>query len=161
MISFLPQGSLIGRLFEHRSQVKILKSDSRGIMQHIPFHWNIEGGDFLYVKEFDASSRIFRDIMTAWLSEPDSREKKMFIDAVFDVLEDTGISTTEELKVNISKIRPLIQSVGGLPKESRVNFLRMIGALLKETGYAVQQSLFSSDAQERQGDKKESVNLWN
>ena len=145
----MPQGSLVGRLFEHRSQVKIVRSDSRGIMQHIPFYWRIEGGDFLYAEEFDTSSQIFCDIMAAWLSEPDNREKKMFIDAVFDVLEDTGISTTEELKADLSKVRPLIQSVSGLPKESRSNFLRMIGALLKETGYAVQQSLFSSGAEEK------------
>ena len=149
VIDFMPQGSLVGRLFEHRSQVKIIRSDSRGIMQHIPFHWKIEGGDFLYAEEFDTGSQIFCDIMAAWLSEPGNREKKMFIDAVFDVLEDTGISKTEELKVDLSKVRPLIQSVSGLPKESRSNFLRMIGTLLKETGYAVQQNLFSSDAEER------------
>ncbi len=145
VIDFMPQGSLAGRLFEHCSQVKIVRSESKGIMQHMPFYWLIEGGDFLYAEEFDRSSQIFCDIMAAWISEANDKEKKLFIDAVFDVLEDTGINTTGELKADFSKIRPLIQSVSALPKESRTNFLRMVAALLKETGYVVQKSLLAPD----------------
>ena len=145
IINFLPQGSLVGRLFEHRGKMCIVRSEARGILQHIPFSWKIRGGNFVFEEEFDRSSQIFDDMMTAWISGKNDEEKKVFIDGVFDLLEEYGIDTTEELKHDLTKVRPVFKLLKGMPKEDRDVFFRFMAALLREAGLAVQKNLFGNE----------------
>ena len=143
IVHFMPEESMVGRLFEHRAEIRIVKSGARGLLQHIPFYWRISGGDFVYTRSFGRSSRLFAEIMRNWISGPDDAEKKMFIDALFDLLKDAGIRTTEEMRFDSVKIRRLIESIGSMPEKNRKNFFRWAGRLLKETGWTVQKDLLS------------------
>ena len=143
VIHFMPQGSLVGRLFEHRAEVRIVESESRGILQHVPFNWKILGENFVPAESFDTGSELFSDIMKNWIGGLEDGEKRLFIDALFDLLEDTGIERTEELRVELPKVKRLLRSIGAMPRESRENLLKLLGMLLKETGSAVQKNVLS------------------
>ena len=84
-------------------------------------------------------------MMTAWISGKNDEEKKVFIDGVFDLLEEYGIDTTEELKHDLTKVRPVFKLLKGMPKEDRDVFFRFMAALLREAGLAVQKNLFGNE----------------
>ena len=76
IINFMPENSMVGRLFEHRAEIRIVRSRARGFLQHIPFYWCISGSDFIYTGSFGRSSRMFAETMRNWISGPDDEEKK-------------------------------------------------------------------------------------
>ena len=140
IVNFMPQGSLVGMLFEHGGAVRIVRSDARGILQHVPFSWKIEGGNFLAGEGFHRSSLIFREMMAAWISGKNDKEKKIFIDAIFGVLQKSGIETTGELRHDIMKIGPVFRLLHRMSGEERDTFFRFIAALAREAGLAVQKN---------------------
>ena len=135
---------MVGRLFEHRAEIRIVRSRARGFLQHIPFYWCISGSDFIYTGSFGRSSRMFAETMRNWISGPDDEEKKMFVDALFDLLSDAGIRTTGEMHLDSGKIRRLFGSIRSMPERNRKNFFRWIGRLLKESGRTAGRDLFSA-----------------
>ena len=77
---------------------------------------------------------MFAETMRNWISGPDDEEKKMFVDALFDLLSDAGIRTTGEMHLDSGKIRRLFGSIRSMSERNRKNFFRWIGRLLKESG---------------------------
>lgn len=150
---FMPQGSFVGKLFEHQGEIRIIQSTARGVVQHIPTNWKISGSDFIYAQEFEKSSRIFEDLAKGWLSGLKDEEKKLFIDTVFDILGGTEIQTTEELRSHLLKVRPVIRSARSLSKEQKDHVFRLLGILAKEAGSAARRNLFPQDS----GDSEEEV----
>ncbi len=144
IINFMPENSMVGRLFEHRAEIRIVRSRARGFLQHIPFYWCISGSDFIYTGSFGRSSRMFAETMRNWISGPDDEEKKMFVDALFDLLSDAGIRTTGEMHLDSGKIRRLFGSIRSMSERNRKNFFRWIGRLLKESGRTAGRDLFSA-----------------
>ncbi len=147
---FMPEESMVGRLFEHREKIMIVKSGAGGLLQHIPFYWSIEDGDFVPAQSFGKSSGMFAEIMKNWINGPDDAEKKRFIDTLFGLLEDAGISTTDEMHPDPVRIRKLFGSIGSMPEKERRNFFLWIRRLLKETGETMRRDLFSSGGKEKE-----------
>ena len=145
IVNFMPQGSIVGKLFEHRSPVRIVRSDARGVLQHVPFSWQIQGGDFLLEEDFNKSSRIFESAVASWLSGKDDEEKKAFIDALFDMLEESGIEKTEDLWSDKMRLKPVFRILRSMTREERDSFFSFFTALLRETGIAVQKNLFADE----------------
>ena len=145
IVNFMPQGSIVGKLFEHRSPVRIVRSDARGVLQHVPFSWQIQGGDFLLEEDFNKSSRIFESAVASWLSGKDDEEKKAFIDALFDMLEESGIEKTEDLWSDKMRLKPVFRILRSMTREERDSFFSFFTALLRETGIAIQKNLFADE----------------
>ena len=80
---------MVGRLFEHRAEIRIVRSRARGFLQHIPFYWCISAA----ILSIPVPSKEQQNVCgndANWISGPDDEEKKMFVDALFDLLSDAG-----------------------------------------------------------------------
>ena len=112
---------------------------------NVPFSWQIQGGDFLLEEDFNKSSRIFESAVASWLSGKDDEEKKAFIDALFDMLEESGIEKTEDLWSDKMRLKPVFRILRSMTREERDSFFSFFTALLRETGIAVQKNLFADE----------------
>ena len=102
-------------------------------------------GDFLLEEDFNKSSRIFESAVASWLSGKDDEEKKAFIDALFDMLEESGIEKTEDLWSDKMRLKPVFRILRSMTREERDSFFSFFTALLRETGIAVQKNLFADE----------------
>ncbi len=109
IITFLPKSSIIGNLFENDSEIKIIKSNSIGILEHDLYTWKVEGNHFLYAKEFDKKTKELCLFLNEKINEiPDAKKKKV-IDFVYDLLESFGVVDIEEMVQNIGKNHNLLK----------------------------------------------------
>ena len=117
--SFIPQGSIIGRLFEHKEKVRVVKSTGNNIYQHDIYTWAIDGKKIVPSTTTKASD-IADKTITNWLESATVEERKIFINSLFDVFASAKVNTPLELKAHWVKFAPtMIKAYRNIPKEKR------------------------------------------
>ena len=117
--SFIPQESVVGRLFEHNEKVEVVKSEAKGLFQHDVYSWQIHGTKFVRSKSTQSSNLTDKTI-TRWLETATPSERKIFINALFDALASADINNPLELKAKWLKMMPtMLKSFVKLPKDQR------------------------------------------
>lgn len=82
----IPQSSLVGILLQHQENYRVIRSDQFWIMQHDPFSWVVENGDFQYLEELSSGARFLDKNLNAWISSLSPQELSSFADALYKVL---------------------------------------------------------------------------
>ena len=94
---FIPDSSLVGTLLTALEKPVIIKSSLRGPVQHEPYSWQIERDSFVRVDSRSSGGSVYDKTLTAWLETFDCAERERFVTALFDILEDSGMITLNEL----------------------------------------------------------------
>jgi hypothetical protein len=140
--NYLPQASIIGMLLEHAGENIIIKSSQFGILQHDSFTWEVGAVRFPGLKELDKSSLLLDSIMKQWINKLDIKERECFVDALFGILEDTGIERIADFsKVTNDKTRFFLKSISSLPVETRQMLSKAIKLFFVESRKAIQMDL--------------------
>lgn len=100
IFAFFPEFCVVGMMFEHVNQYKIVKCSADGILQHDPFSWNLMGPEFEAAQGFDEASQIFYTSFNAWANTMTDEERKKFIDSFFSVIYASGAKTNYEIDQN-------------------------------------------------------------
>jgi len=101
VLSFHPQLSIVGMLFNRAGKCLIVKSFETGIMQHDMFSWALMGKNFSMLDKFEKESEFFNSTVNTWINGLDIEKRKLFIDTVFDIIDATNARTNTELEKNI------------------------------------------------------------
>lgn len=118
--SCYPQFSIVGMLFHHIGKRSFVESDETGVMQHDPFSWHILGKDFVLVKNNDYGSKFFHDTFNEWISKLEPKQREVFIDSVFKIIESTDAKTNSELEANFAKNSvKILKAINKLEPEMR------------------------------------------
>ena len=106
--SFVPQQSVIGLLLAYHPEYTVVKSDGVGLYQHDSFTWQVLGTDFIAVTELDVGSQLVDQTVHAWLSKVDKKQRRIFVNTIFDILEATGANTVKDLLRDVPGHTPAI-----------------------------------------------------
>ena len=98
--AYFPEFCVVGMMFEHTNQYKIVACSAEGILQHDPFTWNVAGPGFETAPAFDEASDIFYSSFNTWAAKMTLQERKKFIDTLFDVFYASGAKTNYEIDQN-------------------------------------------------------------
>lgn len=101
ILTFVPQSSIIGMLLEHDEDFKIVHSSETGISQHNVFTWEVNVNDLVYLDANTFSSKLVDKSLKNWVNDLDYDQKQKFFEAVFGIIDETGITSMTELR-NIS-----------------------------------------------------------
>lgn len=117
--TFIPEESIVGLMLRHSNNYIVIKSSSRGLLQHNASSWECYGPIFL-TTSLSQNSIKFEKWTQKWLDEHDDEQRKKIIDALFSVFEKNGITKVSDFrKLNISRIINLIRTSRELDKESK------------------------------------------
>lgn len=131
--TYLPETSIIGMLLTQKSEYQVIKSDSIGIWQHDTLTWQVEGIKFVTLKEVDETSSKLRTTITSWLEKVDKKEREVFINTLYQVLEKSHIETVEELtNLKLRTIPSLLRNFTKLEEETRKIMIATLKELMKE-----------------------------
>lgn len=131
--TYLPETSIIGMLLTQKSEYQVIKSDSIGIWQHDTLTWQVEGTKFVTLKEVDETSSKLRITITSWLEKVDKKEREVFINTLYQILEKSHIETVEELtKLKLRTIPNLLRNFTKLEEETRKIMIATLKELMKE-----------------------------
>ncbi len=100
IIKTIPQSSIIGLLMENEKKYQIIQSDATSIMQHDPFTWTIENGDFIYLNDIDNASKTIQKFINSILLHTDAKTRERIIDSLFHILLNTNAKTFKEITLS-------------------------------------------------------------
>ena len=106
IIKVIPQSSIIGLLLKNPDNIKIIRSSGVSLLQHDPFTWLISNCEFVEARKLtkDAIKRNLR--INSVLSKLDENERKLFVEALFEMIEKTGVSDIDEFLKKLYKTLP-------------------------------------------------------
>ena len=97
-ISFTPELSIIGMLFEHSSKLNVVASGGRGIQQHNLLLWKLDGPRFARLSDTSAFSKFFDRQLKKYLAENGTEQRRELVSSIFDVIAASEARTLTDLK---------------------------------------------------------------
>ncbi len=97
IVSYVPDTSVIGRLFEHPEENKVVKSSSKGLYQHDLFSWNVKRDDFLYADSLSNESVHIENKLKDMISKLDEHTKHTFVEVGYHILTGDKVTTLTQL----------------------------------------------------------------
>ena len=92
----LPETSLVGILLTDRESRKVIRSEAKGLKQHDPLSWQVQGPAFVPADASFAS--VFMDeTLERWIGGLEDEERATVVSAIFDSLDAAGVETLTEL----------------------------------------------------------------
>lgn len=132
LYSVLPQSSIVGLLMNYHADYIVVRSTAVSIMQHDAFTWQLNGPNFEELQQVDAGSHIMDETVHAWLREASPEKRKVFVDAMFELLTANNAETTSEM--SSEKFRTalaMLQASWDMEPETRKMFNHLIGEFLR------------------------------
>ena len=117
--TFVPQESIIGRLFEHREGLMIVHSTAKNVYQHDIYSWQIEGNKLVRSKTTKRSNMINRAI-NQWMQNASREEIKIFINGMFEIFSSVELNNPIELMREWKHFGPkILKEFMNTPKEKK------------------------------------------
>ena len=128
----VPSSSIIGMLLYTNENYKIIKSSARGILEHDPFSWLINGNNFIILKKLSDGTVFTNKVINDFLSSLSKKEREIFIDSLFTVLKSTNLTTLDEISKNfIVKLPNILIAIYKLDDVNKKYIIKTIKALIK------------------------------
>lgn len=120
ILKFVPRSSIVGMLLQSHEKYRVVEAGSVGILQHDPFNWVVGDDDFVYRDDVAGRYVISDEAVNEWASRAGADEMKVFVDKVYSVFVEAGVSDVNDLKSNAGTIMAKARSVmGSLDEEDR------------------------------------------
>lgn len=136
--TIIPESSVVGMLLEHEEKYTIVKSTQTGLLQHDSFSWQVLGTNFIIAEERSAYSEITAMALRKWVDEMNDEERILFVDTLFDLLENTDAKTLTGL--NSDKLKTatsLLKSIKNMDEAQRAGMSKILMSLFKDSAMAV------------------------
>ena len=151
--TYIPQESVVGRLLNHKEKTTIVLSTEKGILQHDIFSWQVLRNDLITLEKNTKNSENIDKTLTDWLELTTSEQRKIFVDAVFELLYSTEAGTFIEMSQNLSTSIPkIVKKYGEMSKDDKEIMTKMLKIIstsyintIKEQGNEKLGSLFVRD----------------
>ena len=125
--TYIPQDSIIGRLLNHKEKMTITFSLEKGILQHDIYSWQVLKDDLIRSEKNTDISEDIDKTMTEWIELTTNEQRKIVIDAIFELFYSTDSETFGEMSKNISTNLPkVLKKYGEIAKEDKEMIKQMI-----------------------------------
>lgn len=92
VIEYIPQGSVVGRLFDHKESAKIIKSDGIGFNQHDMFLWKINKTRFVE-SEAEPESLAIDKTVKEIVKELSFEDRELVVEGFYKLLSSANTQT--------------------------------------------------------------------
>lgn len=152
--TIVPETSIIGMLLEHVETYEVVKSVSKGIMQHDGLSWQVYRDGFVKLDERSRDSLMLDAAFSTWIGGLSDEQRVEFVDAVYELLTKAGIHYLSDLEhYSFAKLNLMVKEMSGMDPKRAKMVRRILRALLREYGKNVVQGMkiASSGGHRRQG----------
>jgi len=128
--SFIPQSSVVGMFFEHGCEQKVVKSVKSGLLQHELYSWEVTCNDLFFVDDISLSSRFVDKTVKEWIAGQDNKQRELFLNALFSVLEASDVKSLQEFETSWFKAAGrIIKSFGSTDENKKQLIQKTFGDL--------------------------------
>ena len=153
--SFIPEGSVIGRLLGSELEHKLVKNSVSGLMQHLAYNWELERNHFIFTNKPTRSGELMNKTITGWLDNFSDNEREEFVSTIFDVLDESDAASVNDLK-GVKNYTAIIKAIGKLPPEKQ----KVLRGALKKIAISGKGALLSRDEEKTEEKKANFDGSW-
>lgn len=126
----IPQGSVVGCLFNHQEKIIVVHSNENGLYQHDAFSWEVLGTKFVIETDGrNEDSLHIEKLVKEIIDKMDMNTRKKFSNVVYQLLTTKDSATLTELSENKFGF---LKSYGTLDKEDRKMLNNTLLTLLRD-----------------------------
>lgn len=116
---------------EQQMQLRVVRSDQKGVMQHLTFSWQVSGNDFEYLQQVSPSSQLFNRSLNGWLESLSTEDRERAVDALFSVLRSSHADSISDLMAaGLKAVPTMINTFVGLSEADRRHLIEAMGLLM-------------------------------
>lgn len=131
ILTFVPQFSVIGMLFDIDRPFTAVRSEASGISQHILSAWQAEGRHFVYAQGLTEASRMLDSSLDLWFREMGPEEREGFVEALYSILTEGNAQTLKELSASrLDNAVTALKALRRLDDRTRKSALRAVQLLM-------------------------------
>lgn len=120
----VPRESVVGMLLYHSNDALVVKSKSKSVLQHDPFHWQVEGNCFVIDSLSDYSKRVSERTKT-WIEHLRVQERQRCVEDLFDTLAFSDVVETYDF-FSIGKSISTLREIKHLDATSKKNLIEAV-----------------------------------
>ena len=128
-VSYIPDTSIIGVLFDHYEKMKVVKSIEKGLYQHDVFSWEVLGQDFVYAKGRSAESIHIEQKIKSMINDIDQETRIKLVNEGYKILSSPETDTLTKLYSD--KIR-IIKDYLGTDTKVQKQYRKIFMEILKD-----------------------------
>ena len=149
--TIVPETSIVGMLLEHGDSYEVVKSVSKGIMQHDGLSWQVYKNGFVKLDERSKESLVIDSTLRTWIIGLNDEERIAFVDAIYDMLTKAGIRYLSDLEqYKPAMLNNMAKEMFSMEPDKAKMMRRITGALVSEYGRSIVKNI--------RGDKHEKDN---
>lgn len=149
IISIVPQGSVVGMLFEHREEYSVVKSEQHGLWQHDGFSWEVFGNGFVKLIDRDRGSKLIDRTISEWIASLTTEERERFVTSLYELFSASKAQTIAELTSDIPKLIKSSRQISPETKENIAKALSLLREQAKISARAMAQEYISEKTEGR------------
>ncbi|MDR1318766.1 MAG: DUF2974 domain-containing protein [Treponema sp.] len=132
ILTFIPQSSVIGMLFEHDGSYTVVESSQKGLMQHNLYSWKLRRNDLVRLDRVTRGSRFIDKTLREWIDGLDYKQRQQFIEAVYTIFSATEALSIQELSADWLKNSFLvIQTLTNTDDQTKEMIGKVLASLLR------------------------------
>ena len=138
MKTFLPQFSVVGLLLEQKGDSIVIYSNEKGILQHEPYSWQIQGADFVKQEKLMEQSYFLDQTVTRWMTGLTEQQREQFIDLVYEAVAAAPVDDFGEAVFTPRMVITTLQTLHAEDEETKIisSGIRMLFDAAKKTADA-------------------------
>ena len=119
-------------LLDHVDDYVVVSSMNAGIMQHYAFYWKIDDCSFVLQKKRNLSSRSMDSAFNQWLSSLSLEDRKAIVEAIFSILEESGVRYFNEFSsIGFARIRQVFSKMHNMDPQTKKMIRSFFGKLMR------------------------------
>ena len=116
---------------EQQMQLRVVRSDQKGVMQHLTFSWQVSGNDFEYLPQVSPSSQLFNRALNGWRESLSTEDRERAVDTLFSVLRSSHADSISDLMAaGLKAVPTMINTFVGLSEADRRHLIEAMGLLM-------------------------------
>lgn len=140
--SIIPESSIVGMIWEHEEEYKVIKSTGNGPMQHDPMRWEVTGASLVSVESVAQGSVLVDKTLKAWISKMDTSQREEFVDTLFAILDEGDIRTVDDLaNIKWKKFVDLMKLRSTLDQENKAILSKTLRMLWEESNRTIKDAV--------------------
>lgn len=131
METYIPQDSIVGTIFHHEEKVSIIESKEYFLLEHDIFSWQVLKDDLIKCNNKISKSVKLENAIKSYLNSTTKEERKIVIDALFEIIEQAKIDNVNDLIKNYPKLIPkALLKYKNFSKEERTRITGLLTAII-------------------------------
>lgn len=130
IISLLPQKTLVGILFQQPEPYQVVRSRALSLLQHDPYHWQVENLRFRPAKNLSLASQLMDDSLEKWLAALTDKDRELFVETLYDIVSAPQRDTLGGIvKGGLRSARQMLSALKDVPDDVMAQLQNMVGLL--------------------------------